>query len=65
VAFINRLVELATIVPALLLFEDFYGKGWRSSIRWLIGAYVVFATIAFADIVIQSRPDLFDDSVPA
>ena len=56
--FVSRLVELATIVPALLLFEDFYGKGWRSSVRWLIWAYVVFATIAFANIVIQSRPDL-------
>jgi len=56
--FVSRLVELATIVPALLLFEVFYGKGWRSSIRWLIRAYLVFATIAFATIVIRNRPDL-------
>jgi sigma-B regulation protein RsbU (phosphoserine phosphatase) len=56
--FVSRFVEFATIVPALLLFEDFYGKGWRSSVRWLMWAYVVFATIAFANIVIQSRPDL-------
>ena len=56
--FVSRLVEFATIVPALLLFEDFYGKGWRSSVRWLIWAYVAFATIAFANIVIQRRPDL-------
>jgi sigma-B regulation protein RsbU (phosphoserine phosphatase) len=51
-------VDFATIVPALLLFEDFYGKGWRSSVRWLICGYVVFATVAFANIVIQNRPDL-------
>ena len=57
--FINKLVEFATLVPALLLFQDFYGKGWRASVRWLIWAYVVFATIAFTSIVIQSRPDLF------
>jgi sigma-B regulation protein RsbU (phosphoserine phosphatase) len=56
--FASRLIEFATIVPALLLFEDFYGKGWRSSVRWLMWAYVVFATIAFADIVIRRRPDL-------
>jgi sigma-B regulation protein RsbU (phosphoserine phosphatase) len=55
----NKLVEFATLVPALLLFEDFYGKGWRSSVRWLIGAYVIFATIAFTSIVITGRPDLF------
>jgi phosphoserine phosphatase RsbU/P len=57
--FVNKLVELATLVPALLLFEDFYGKGWRSSVRWLIWAYVVFATIAFTAIVIRGNPDLF------
>jgi sigma-B regulation protein RsbU (phosphoserine phosphatase) len=57
--FINKLVEFTTLVPALLLFEDFYGKGWRSSVRWLIWAYMVFATIAFTSIVIQRRPDLF------
>ena len=50
----NKLVEFATLVPALLLFEDFYGKGWRSSVRWLIGAYVIFATIAFTRIVIRA-----------
>jgi phosphoserine phosphatase RsbU/P len=54
----GRLVDFATIVPALLLFEDFYGKGWRSSVRWLICGYVVFATVAFTSIVIQNRPDL-------
>jgi|SRR6516165_1896397 len=56
--FVSRFIELATIVPALLLFEDFYGKGWRSSVRWMISAYVVFATITFTAIVIERRPDL-------
>jgi sigma-B regulation protein RsbU (phosphoserine phosphatase) len=56
--FINKFVEFATLVPALLLFEDFYGRGWRSSVRWLIWAYLVFATVAFTSIVIQRRPDL-------
>jgi sigma-B regulation protein RsbU (phosphoserine phosphatase) len=56
--FVSRFVELATIVPALLLFEDFYGKGWRSSVRWLIWAYLIFATIAFASIVTRNNPDL-------
>src|SRR5260370_1478881 len=55
---VSKLVEFASLVPALLLFEDFYGKGWRSSVRWLIWAYVVFATVAFTSIVIQRRPDL-------
>ena len=56
--FVSRFIEFATIVPALLLFEDFYGKGWRSSVRWLMWAYVVFATIAFANILVHRRPEL-------
>lgn len=55
----GRLVDFAAIVPALLLFEEFYGKGWRSSVRWLISSYLVFATVAFINIAIQRRPDLF------
>lgn len=56
--FAERLVGFWTIVPALLLFEEFYGKGWRSSIRWLIGAYAVFAVVAFSLMVLQHRPEL-------
>jgi sigma-B regulation protein RsbU (phosphoserine phosphatase) len=53
-----RLVDFVTIVPALLLFEEFYGKGWRSSVRLLIWGYIVFATVAFTNIVIQDNPRL-------
>jgi sigma-B regulation protein RsbU (phosphoserine phosphatase) len=53
----ERLVAFWTIIPALLLFEEFYGKGWRSSVRWLIGSYIVFAAAAFALIVIRDRPE--------
>ena len=34
---INKLIEFATIVPALLLFEDFYGKGCSKTIDWVAG----------------------------
>jgi sigma-B regulation protein RsbU (phosphoserine phosphatase) len=54
----ERLVAFWTIIPALLLFKEFYGKGWRSSVRWLIGSYIVFAVAAFAVMVLQDRPEL-------
>ena len=57
--FAGAFVDLALMIPALLLFQDFYGKGWRSSVRWLIRGYTGFATIAFTLILIQKRPDLF------
>lgn len=47
------------MIPALLLFQDFYGRGWRSSVRWVIWGYTGFATFAFTLILIEKRPDLF------
>ena len=43
---IERLVSLGTIVPGLLLFEEFYGHGWRSSIRWLLAVYCALSAVA-------------------
>ncbi len=40
---VERLIALSTIVPGLLLFEEFYGRGWRSSLRWLLWSYCVLA----------------------
>ena len=56
--FAERLAAFWTIIPALLLFKEFYGEGWRSSIRWLIGSYIAFAVVAFTLMVVQDRPEL-------
>ena len=47
---VDHLISLSTVVPGLLLFEDFYGRGWRSSLRWLIGLYGAAAVVATVDI---------------
>jgi phosphoserine phosphatase RsbU/P len=41
--YVERLIALSTIVPGLLLFGEFYGRGWRSSLRWLTWSYCVLA----------------------
>ena len=41
--FVESLIEFASIIPALLLWQELYGKGWRSSLTWLIRIYSVFA----------------------
>jgi sigma-B regulation protein RsbU (phosphoserine phosphatase) len=51
---VERLISLSTSVPGLLLFEEFYGRGWRSSIRWLIGIYCAVAAVAITGVVYQS-----------
>jgi sigma-B regulation protein RsbU (phosphoserine phosphatase) len=43
---IEHFISLVTVVPGLLLFEDFYGRGWHASVRWLIGIYCGMAAIA-------------------
>ena len=48
---VERLLSLATIIPGLLLFEEFYGPGWRSSIRWLLGVYCALSAVAIGSMV--------------
>ena len=50
----ERLVALSTIVPGLLLFEEFYGRGWRSSLRWLLWSYCVLAVAVMSGVVHRS-----------
>jgi phosphoserine phosphatase RsbU/P len=58
---IERLVSLATIVPGLLLFEEFYGRGWRSSVRWLLAVYCALSAVAMVGMVF---PDPFGIVLP-
>jgi sigma-B regulation protein RsbU (phosphoserine phosphatase) len=59
--YIERLIALSAIVPGLLLFEQFYGRGWRSSLRWLTWSYCVLAVAVMSGVVHPSRlePILF------
>ena len=56
--FVESLIEFGSIIPALLLLQDFYGKGWRSSLTWLIRIYSLFAILGFAVSVYKERPNL-------
>jgi phosphoserine phosphatase RsbU/P len=38
---LGRVTYLATSIPALLLFQEFYGQGWRLSSKWLLWIYAV------------------------
>jgi phosphoserine phosphatase RsbU/P len=43
---VDHILSLATVVPGLLLFENFYGRGWHASLRWLIGIYCAVVAAA-------------------
>ena len=55
---VERLLTLSMIVPGLLLFEEFYGRGWRSSIRWVSGIYCALVAIAMSGAVSESTFEL-------
>src|SRR5271170_5017448 len=52
----GRLVGLASSIPGLLLFQEFYGKGWRLSSKWLIWIYTLLLVAVFSLIPIPDRP---------
>lgn len=41
----GKLIGFAAGIPALLLFREFYGSGWRLSSRWILWAYGASITI--------------------
>jgi sigma-B regulation protein RsbU (phosphoserine phosphatase) len=49
----EHLISLSTVIPGLLLFEDFYGRGWHASLRWLIGIYCAAAALVAAGTALQ------------
>ena len=51
---VERLIALSAIVPGLLLFEEFYGRGWRSSLRWLLRSYCILAVAMMSGVVRRS-----------
>ncbi len=55
---VERLIGLSTAVPGLLLFEEFYGRGWRSSIRWLIGIYCAVVAVVMTRVLYRSPVEL-------
>lgn len=55
---VERLISMLTIVPGLLLFEEFYGRGWRSSIRWVTGTYGVLVFVAAGGVLFQMPFDI-------
>jgi sigma-B regulation protein RsbU (phosphoserine phosphatase) len=55
---VEHLISLSTVVPALLLFEDFYGRGWHGSVRSLIGVYCAAAAVVVVSITHHHRSNL-------
>jgi phosphoserine phosphatase RsbU/P len=56
--FLPRILSACSIVPALLLFEEFYGRGWRSLLHWMIVGYGVAAAGVYGYMTTSHRPEM-------
>ena len=56
--FMPRILSACSIIPALLLFEEFYGRGWRSLLHWMIVGYAVAAAGVYGYMATSHRPEM-------
>lgn len=56
--FLPRMLNACSIVPALLLFREYYGSGWRSSLTWLTVAYSVAAASVYGYMIFYHLPEM-------
>jgi len=55
---IGRLIGLCSTIPAILLFKEFYGAGWRLATRWLLWAYALSLFVFIVLVSINNRLEL-------
>jgi sigma-B regulation protein RsbU (phosphoserine phosphatase) len=53
---VGKLIGLASSIPALLLFQEFYGKGWRFSSKWLLWAYALALLSVLSLMAMRDHP---------
>jgi sigma-B regulation protein RsbU (phosphoserine phosphatase) len=53
---VGKLIGLASSIPALLLFQEFYGKGWRLSSKWLLWAYALALLSVLSLMAMRDHP---------
>lgn len=54
--YLDSIVSNVILTPALLFFEDVYGKGWRGGLRWLLWAQGAWGAIAIAADFVRHNP---------
>jgi phosphoserine phosphatase RsbU/P len=56
IVIVGKLVGLLASIPALRLFQEFYGTGWRLSSKWLIWIYSLALAGVLCLMAIHERP---------
>ena len=54
--YLDSIISNVIGIPALLFFECIYGRGWKSSLQWLLLAQAVWAVAAIATDIVRHNP---------
>jgi sigma-B regulation protein RsbU (phosphoserine phosphatase) len=54
--YFDGIVSDVIVIPALVFFEAFYGRGWKSSLRWLLRAVALWAVVAIVVNAVSGQP---------
>ncbi len=60
-AYLGETVSDVIVMPALLFFEAFYGRGWKSSLRWLLWAQAFWVVVAIIVNAVSGVPGKVTD----
>ena len=60
VRFVEAFISYVISVPAWMLARKFLGDGWKSSLRWQVWAFAVFAPVAVASDLLRRTPGSMD-----
>ncbi len=59
--YVESFISYVIIVPAALFFEEWYGKGWRGSVRWLVWVFAAWGVVGIATVIAVRRPFALPD----
>ena len=54
--YVTAVVDYVILIPAFLFWEEIYGRGWKSSTRWLVWTVAGYAVICVSLSAIRRRP---------
>lgn len=54
--YLHSFIDYLIVIPSVLFFEEIYGRGLKSSLRWLVWILAVYAPVAMLVDVVQGDP---------
>jgi len=59
--YFGEIISDVIVMPALLFLETVYGRGWKSTLQWLLWAQAVWAVVAIAVNAVSGSPTKVPD----